>query len=242
MTVQTTDKPDLALLLARADELRQAERRAASTRMVSVTGHLIGTPLNIIAGRAALIRSNLSPDAVEGNVRRIEEQVERLSLRIRRLIDYFGLADPPAGRRTVGETLNECLGIYGPIAELRGVELRFSAEGVSSAPIDAALAPLVLTTLLSLGIRRTTAGQTISVDASDQGAAVAFELVLPGIGAPPANFERMEPPMQGVPYDPDALEVMSISQGLARRLGGSLSILESSPGAGMTVCFACPRS
>jgi len=243
MTVQPPVKPDLALLLARADELRQAERRAASTRMVSVTGHLIGTPLNIIAGRAALLRSNLSPDAVEGNVRRIEEQVERLSLRIRRLIDYFGLADPPAGRRSVAATLDECRGIYGPIAELRGIQLRCCADGVDAALIDAALSPLVLTTLLSLGIRRTTAGQTISIDASEGGPnAVAFELVLPGIAAPPANFERMEPPEQGSPYDPDALEVFSISLGLARRLGGSLSILDGPPGGGTTVCFVCPRS
>src|SRR3954471_20951649 len=108
MAEQAPDELGAAALLARLDALRQAERRAASMRMVSVTGHLIGTPLNVIAGRAALIRSNPSPEAIEGNVRRIEEQVERLSLRIRRLIDYFGLPDPPAGRRTVGEILDEC--------------------------------------------------------------------------------------------------------------------------------------
>jgi two-component system, NtrC family, sensor kinase len=242
MTLHMPDKPDLAVLLARSDDLRQAERRAASTRMISVTGHLIGTPLNIIAGRAALIRSNLSADAVEGNVRRIEEQVERLSLRIRRLIDYFGLPEPPAGRRTVAETLAECLGIYGPIATLRGIELRLCADGVEGAFMDATLAPLVLTTLLSLGIRRTAAGQTISVDASEQGAsALTFELVLPGIEPPPANFERLEPPEQGAPCDPDALEVLAICLGLARRSGGGLSVQQTPPGTGMTVCFECAR-
>jgi signal transduction histidine kinase len=243
MSVPMPDKPDLALLLARSDDLRQAERRAASMRMVSITGHLIGTPLNIIAGRAALIRSNLSPDAVEGNVRRIEEQVERLSMRIRRLIDYFGLPEPPAGRRTVGEILDECREMYAPIAQLKGIQLRFCAEGVERVLIEAALSQLVLTTLLSLGIRRTTAGQCISLDASEQGtSALTFELVLPGLQAPPADFERLEPPERGVPYDPDALEVLSICVGLARRIGGGLSILASQPGAGMTVCFECRRS
>ena len=74
MSEQAPDKLDAAALLARLDTLRQAERRAASARMVSVAGHLIGTPLNVIAGRAALIRSNPAPEAVEENVRRIEEQ------------------------------------------------------------------------------------------------------------------------------------------------------------------------
>jgi two-component system, NtrC family, sensor kinase len=243
MTVQGRDNSDTAVLLARLDELRQAERRAASTRMVSVTGHLIGTPLNVIAGRASLIRSNPSPEAIEGNVRRIEEQVERLSRRIRRLVDYFGLPAPPAGRRTVGEILDECAALYRPIAELKGISLRLCAEGAEGLVMEAALSPLVLTTLLSLGIRRGTAGQCISVEASEQGAhSLTFELTLPGFAAPPANFERLEPPERGTPYDPDALEALSVCLGLARRLGGGLSIPKAPPGVGMTLCFECPRN
>src|SRR3954470_12295030 len=107
MTAEVPEKPNLAALLARLDNLREAERRAASARMISVAGHLVGTPLNVIAGRAALIRSNPSPEAIEENVRRIEEQVERLALRIRRLIDYFGLVEPPLPRRGVGDLLDE---------------------------------------------------------------------------------------------------------------------------------------
>src|SRR5437868_6326116 len=123
-------KLDLASLLARLDDLRQAERRAASARMVSVAGHLVGTPLNVIAGRAALIRSNPAPEAVEENVRRIEEQVERLALRIRRLIDYFGMPDPSDLRRSVGEVLDECVALYRPIAEVAGVTLQVGIQGV----------------------------------------------------------------------------------------------------------------
>lgn len=240
MTVPVADQPHLAELLTRLDELRQAERRAATTRMVSVTGHLIGTPLNVIAGRAALIRSNLSPDAIEGNVRRIEEQVERLSLRIRRLIDYFGLQEAPAGRRAVSEVLDECAGLYAPIAEHKGISLRLRCEGVEAVLIEATISPLLLTTLLSFGLRTTAAGQCIHLDASPRGpSALQFELALPGIQPPPPNFERMEPPDQGERYDPDALEVLSICAGLARRIGGALSILPNAPGAGMTICFAC---
>lgn len=243
MTVPVAAKPHLAALLARLDDLRQAERRAATTRMVSVTGHLIGTPLNVIAGRAALIRSNLSPDAVEGNVRRIEEQVERLSLRIRRLIDYFGLPDAPAGQRSVGAILGECAELYRPIAELKGVSLHINCEGVEAALIESTISPLLLTTLLSLGLRTSTVGQCVRLDASVlSGSSLQFELELPGMQPPPTQFERLEPPEHGVLYDPDALEVFSICSGLAQRIGGGLSIRQSPPGAGMTVGFACARS
>lgn len=238
MTAQAIEKPEIAALLARLDELRHAERRAVSTRMVSVTGHLIGTPLNIIAGRAALIRSNPSPEAIEGNLRRIEEQVERLSLRVRRLIDYFGLPEPTGARRRVGDVLAECAAVYRPIAEAKGVSLDISAQRVEALPIEASLSMLVLTTLLSLGIRRAVAGQCVRLDAGEQGkSAVTFELALPGLDMPPSNFDWLEPPERDV--DPDAFEALSLCLGLARRLGGCLSVAR--PAGDLTVCFECPR-
>src|SRR3982750_1130039 len=135
---QASDLPDTAaLLLTRLDDLRRAERRAASARMVSVAGHLAGTPLNVIAGRAALIRANASPEAIEENVRRIEEQVERLALRIRRLIDYFGLAEVPVPERALTQVLDECVAIYRPIAQLKGITLELKATGIETFRVDA---------------------------------------------------------------------------------------------------------
>jgi signal transduction histidine kinase len=240
MNGEAPDEPDLRLLLATLDDLRHAERRAASARMVSVAGHLIGTPLNVIAGRAALIRSNPAPEAIEENVRRIEEQVERLALRIRRLIDYFGMAEPAVARRSVGELLGECEALYRPVAELKGVLLQVSAQGVEPLRIEASLSQLALTTLLSLGIRTATAGQTVSVLATEQGPkTVAFDLGLPGLAPPPANFERLEPPEHGQRYDAGALETFWICLGLARRIGGSLSLAPAADAAGVTVRFEC---
>ncbi|HEX2876177.1 MAG TPA: histidine kinase dimerization/phospho-acceptor domain-containing protein [Polyangiaceae bacterium] len=237
------EKPESARLLARADDLRQAERRAASARMVSVAGHLIGTPLNVIAGRAALIRSSPSPEAIEENVRRIEEQVERLALRIRRLIDYFGLAEPGLERRQVADVVHECSELYGPVAEFKGVGLELSVQGVETLSIEASLSPLVLTTLLSLALRSATPGQSVRLVASEHGPKiVAFELGLPGLDAPPTNFDRLEPPEHGLRYDPGALEAFWTCLGLARRLGGAFVVTKAASGAGVTVRFECPHA
>lgn len=235
------EKPEPAWLLARADDLRQAERRAASARMVSVAGHLIGTPLNVIAGRAALIRSNPSPEAVEENVRRIEEQVERLALRIRRLIDYFGMPEPRLERRQVSEVVRECSDLYAPVAELKGVALEMTVQGVETASVEASLTPLVLTTLLSLAVRSATPGRSVRLVASEHGPKiVAFELALPGLDAPPTNFDRLEPPEHGLRYDPGALEAFWTCLGIARRLGGAFSVTKAD--AGVTVRFECPHA
>jgi signal transduction histidine kinase len=240
MSPKAGEAPELAALLSRLDDLRQAERRAASARMVSVAGHVIGTPLNVIAGRAALIRSNPTPEAIEENLRRIEEQVERLALRMRRLIDYFGLPDPSGDRRTVGAVLAECEQLYRPMAELRGVELSVSSKDVEPLRVDASLAPLVLTTLLSLGLRTASPGQLVALSASEQGpSSLAFELSLPGLPPPPSNFERLEPPEHGLRYDAGALETLWICLGLARRIGGGLRIERAVSGPGVGARFEC---
>jgi len=240
MTLDAPDKSDLAALLARADELRQAERRAVSARMVSVAGHLVGTPLNVIAGRAALIRSNPTPEAIEENVRRIEEQVERLALRIRRLIDYFGLAEPSSTRQTVGETLEECQCLYGPIAERGGVTLSVAAGGLESMRVQGSVATLVLTTLVSLGVRTAKAGDTMTLSALERGPkSLVFELTLPGVEAPPKSFERLEPPEHGLRYDASVLETFWVCLGLARRMGGGLEVAALPSAPGVIVRFEC---
>jgi signal transduction histidine kinase len=240
MTGMGLETPDLSQLLARLDDLRQAERRAASARMVSVAGHLVGTPLNVIAGRAALIRSNPTPEAIEENVRRIEEQVERLALRIRRLIDYFGLAEPGASDKSLGEVLEESLTLYTPIARGKGVALELATQGLDAFKVDGVLTPLVLTTLVSLAVRTASSGQSVSLAVSERGPQlVAFELGCPGLEAPPKSFERLEPPEHGLRYDAGTLETLWVCLGLARRIGGGLEVEKSSSGAGVTVRFHC---
>jgi two-component system, NtrC family, sensor kinase len=240
MPAQAPEKLDLSQLLTLLDELRRTERRATSARMVSVAGHLIGTPLNVIAGRAALIRSNPAPEAVAENVRRIEEQVERLAQRIRRLIDYFGLQDPPGAERAVAEVLEDCLALYRPVAELKGVDVDVSAQGIDAMRVDSAVVSLVLTTLLSLAIRTTEKGKSVRLSLTESGPrSLAFELSMPGLDAPVSRFDRLEPPEHGERYDPGALESLWVCLGLARRIGGGLEVTKAPSGTGVVVRFDC---
>jgi len=228
-----------ALLLTRLDDLRRAERRAASARMVSVAGHLAGTPLNVIAGRAALIRADPSPETIEENLRRIEEQVERMAQRMRRLIDYFGLNEPLSEHRAVGAILAECQALYSPVAELKGVTLLVEPRGADQLHIEAEVSELILTSLLSLAVRKTAPGQSITLSAAAHGPrSVVFELSLPVLDVP-HNFERFEPPEHGIGYDPCTLETCWTCLGLARRIGGTLAIVKAASGSGATLHFAC---
>src|SRR6201999_3525977 len=134
--------------LALFDHLRQTELRATSSRVASVIGHLIGTPLNVIAGRAALIRSNPTAEYAVENARRIEEQVERLAQRIRRLIEYLTAPEPAGEPRPVGDIVADAIALYGPIAVQRGVHLTPPPDPVPDVSVDGTSALVVLTSLL----------------------------------------------------------------------------------------------
>lgn len=242
MTVQAPDPlPELPTLLSRLDQLRSSERRAASARMVSVIGHLIGTPLNVIAGRAALMRTGSpTPESVDENSRRIEEQVERLSQRIRRLIDYFGVVEPAAEQRPLVDVLSDCLALYRPVAEERGVTLRVNTSDVSALRVDAALVPLALTTLLSLAIRTAGRGEVVTLTGIERGPkTVLLELSAPGLAPPPGRLDRLEPPEPGVRYDAGALETLWLCLGLAKRCGGGFDVVAASSGTGATIRLEC---
>ena len=207
--------------------------------MVSVAGHLAGTPLNVIAGRAALIRGSQSREAIEENVRRIEEQVERMALRVRRLIEYFGLGAPSPERRPVGAVLAECRELYLPLADIQQIRLSIEAAEVEQLLIEADVAPLVLSSLLSLALQATPRGQAVSLKAAARGAhSVKFELALPVLEVP-KHFERFEPPEDIGPQDPGTLETLWTCLGLARRLGGTLDAKGADGAAGASVRFVC---
>ncbi|HVJ91807.1 MAG TPA: histidine kinase dimerization/phospho-acceptor domain-containing protein [Labilithrix sp.] len=244
MTAEAPESPDLAGLLSRLDQLRHIERRAASARMVAMIGHLIGTPLNVIAGRAGLIRTNPTPEGIDENVRRIEEQVERLSQRIRRLIDYFAMSGPESPSRSVDDLLAECLAIYRPIAERKGVRIEASNSVDGSHKIDGSLGPLVLTTLFSLAVRSSQSGQLVDVKVLEQETkTVVFELFLPALTAPPGPLDRPDPPEYGVQYDVGVLETLWICTALTRRIGGGIELsTPSDSGVGLTVRVSFARS
>jgi signal transduction histidine kinase len=210
--------------------------------MVSVIAHLIGTPLNVISGRAALLRTSPTPEAIDENVRRIEEQVERLSQRIRRLVDYFALAEAPTDQQPLGSVLAECEALYAPVAAERGVTLELRAIELEELRVEGALLPLLLTTLLSLAIRTARAGSKVEMNVTERGPRkLAISLGLPEVTVPSGRYDRLDPPEHGVDYDVGVLETLWICTALARRLGGGLEVVAAESG-GVALLLECPHA
>jgi signal transduction histidine kinase len=84
-------------LLELSDVLAQYQLRDAGAEVAAAIAHAVGTPLNVISGRAELIRHD--PSNALAQVARIEEQVKKLAAGLRQLVDYLAVPDPRAPQR-----------------------------------------------------------------------------------------------------------------------------------------------
>jgi signal transduction histidine kinase len=83
--------------LALEQRLGQTEKLATLGQLAAEIAHEVGTPLNVIAGRARSIqRKSQDPEAVEKNAGIVAEQTARITRIIQRLLDFT--------RRKVGTT------------------------------------------------------------------------------------------------------------------------------------------
>jgi len=213
------------------DDLRQAERRAVSSRVAAVVAHLIGTPLHVIAGRAALIRSAPDDPGVVENARRIEEQVDRLARRIRALIDYLTAPEPAAFPESAEFVLVSALALYAPVARERGVTLERSKGSPQETTVDGTSALIVLTSLLSLATRVAPQGATCVVrDSVAANGLLLVEIDVPGLGVPATRLDTLEPPDHPENTSAEELQVLSVSSAIARRAGGKIEVFSGELG------------
>jgi len=223
--------------LALLDSMRLAERCAAVSQVASVIAHVIGTPLQVIAGRAALIRFNPQSETVVQTAQKIEEQVERLAQRIRKLLEYLTPPEPSSEPRQLDALVADALSLYVPIAARTGVQID-SIQACPEAIVDGTPTLVILTSLLSLATRTANVGARIELEIKTLAAdKIGFELKIPGLKLPNARIDRLDPP-DGDGVNAESHQVLSICNAIARQHGGKLELV--SPTQGQTaVQFEC---
>ena len=86
--------------LALEQRLGQTEKLATIGQLAAEIAHEVGTPLNVIAGRARSIqRKSKDPEAVEKNAEIVAEQTARITRIIQRLLDFTRRKVGTAARR-----------------------------------------------------------------------------------------------------------------------------------------------
>ena len=221
-------------------QLRHSATLAVAGRLASGLAHEIGTPLNIISGRAEYILQSLTPGqpfAEELNV--IVGQIDRISAMIRSLLDTVRPVKPEILPTSLKEVVDRLLLLLGHTARRHGVTLDVSVpDDLPPIRADRNQLQQVLINILmnafeaarpvgSVQVRVRRAFRDgrpgVEIDVHDSGPGIA-PAILPKIFEP---FFSTKPPGEGTGLG------LPISRDILKGLGGELSV-QSSSGTGTT--------
>jgi PAS domain S-box-containing protein len=110
------------------DQLHQAERLAEMGTLASGMAHEIGTPMNVILGRAEQLMRRTDDEAMRKGLATITAQVERITKIMNQLLTFA--RRKPGERRSVnlGQTLDDCLEVLQERVRRAGVTIESRYE------------------------------------------------------------------------------------------------------------------
>ncbi len=233
--------------LSALEQLRHAERLAMLGRIASGLAHELGTPLNVVSGRAKMIGSGvLEGDEVGASARIIGEQAERMTGIIRQLLDYArrggARRTPEPATAVVGRSLE----MLRPLATKTGAVLRAEAAAdLPAAVVDRNQMEQVLVNLVMNAVQAMPEGGTVTVAleaarGGPDGDRLLVRVRDEGEGMPPDVLAQVFEPFFTTKQTGQGTGLgLPIVKGLVEDGGGTLDIA-SEVGKGTTVTVSLP--
>ena len=146
------------------EQLRHADRLSTVGRLASSIAHELGTPLNVVSGRATMIAGDeTASEETQENARRIVQQTERMTSIIRETLEFSRRRPIDRRQTSIGEVLEHGVVLLEPILEDRGIAVRIAGAREVVAAIDAGKILQVLTNLVMNAIHAMPNGGTITL-------------------------------------------------------------------------------
>jgi two-component system NtrC family sensor kinase len=149
--------------LAALDELRHAERLVMLGRLSSGIAHEMGTPLNVVAGRAKMIADEtLDRQEIVASAQIIREQADRMTKIIRQLLDFARHRRSQRRPEPLRQLIAHTLEALEPEAREKGVTLELASENeLPPVPVDRSQLEQVVINLVVNAIQAMSGGGKI---------------------------------------------------------------------------------
>jgi two-component system NtrC family sensor kinase len=146
------------------EQLRHADRLSTVGKLASGIAHELGTPLNVVSGRARMIASGLDPTEAHDSADIIVVQAQRMTRIIRQLLDFARRRSAHKSPEDLRQVARQTVSLLSPIAEKKKVEIVLvEPDDAFLAEVDASQLQQALTNLIVNGIQAMPQGGTITV-------------------------------------------------------------------------------
>ena len=239
--------------IAAEQQLRHADRLMTVGKLASGMAHELGTPLNVVSGRAQMIFQGQSGgEEAKADARIIWEQTKRMTKIMRELLDF---ARPRPAQRAWIELraiADQTLTMLAPMARSRDVELKVLDGEPARANVDAAQMQQVLTNLIVNAIHAIQSGGNVTVGfrhavakaPADQGGrsgpCLVIEIQDTGCGIDASVVQRIFEPFFTTKDVGEGTGLgLSVTHGIVREHGGFITV-HSVLGKGTTFSVHLP--
>lgn len=212
------------------ERLRRGDRLSTVSKLASSMAHDLGTPLNVVSGRAMMITSTPGcPPEIASDARIIGEQASNMTQIIRRMLDHARRRDVQRASVPVRELVHRAVELVEPLAEPQKVEIEQSGPSELVAGVDEIKVLQVLTNLMVNGI-----------EAMPQGGRLRLQWTKVEVEEPPDSraaagaYIRISVEDNGVGIDANALEKIFEPFFSIKGSGGGM-------GLGLPVCHSIIR-
>lgn len=243
---------ETAARIATLDQLRHADRLTTVGKLASGIAHELGTPLNVVSGRAKMIVRGLEAEPAKDCARIVVEQADRMTRIIRQLLDFARQRGAQKAPTDVAALARQTVALLEPLARKRDLALRVDAPEAILAEVDAGQMQQVVTNLVMNAVQAmSTPGEVVvTVERSERSPP-------PDLGGHPREFVVIRVRDQGPGIAPEHLPHvfepffttkdvgegtglgLSVAYGMVREHGGFLDVA-STPGQGATFSVHLP--
>jgi signal transduction histidine kinase len=228
-------------------QLRHSATLAVAGRLASGLAHEVGTPLNIISGRAEFLLQGVPEhDARREELNVIIAQIDRISVMIRSLLDLVRPVTPDIRPIPLPLVVNRLLLLLGQTARRHGVTLDVSIpDDLPLLRADHNLLQQVLLNILINGFEAARPAGRVSLVATPAtraaGAGIEIAVHDSGPGIPPGLRTRIfEPFFSTKPPGEGTGLGLPICRDILKSLRGDIRV-ESAPGSGTTFVVWLPQ-
>ncbi|MEW6544338.1 MAG: protoglobin domain-containing protein [Nitrospirota bacterium] len=223
------------------EQLRQTERLAELGTLASGMAHEIGTPMNVILGRAEYLMQRTQEDATKKGLETIVAQVERITRIMNQLLTFARRR--PLERRPLDlkRTVEDCLEV---VRERLGrhrieAETRF-APSLPPVHADADHMSQVLLNLVINAVHAMPEGGTLRIGLDPAGSHVRMTVTDTGHGIPKDALPRIFDPFFTTKEVGKGTGLgLTVVHGIVQEHGGTITV-ESEPDRGTTFTVLLP--
>ncbi len=222
------------------EKLRHTERLATLGRLSAGMAHELGTPLNVISGRAKLIASeDLSPTEAVHSAKVIGEQTERMTHIMRQLLDYARRGESSKQRVNISEQLDIVIEMLHSTVNKQRIEVELNLpEDQLMVKADPGQLQQVILNLAMNGIQAMGRGGKLKIDLMrhpEDSQQVQISISDQGSGISPEDLAHIFDPFYTTKEVGQGTGLgLSIAQGIVSEHDGSIEV-ESTLGQG--TCF-----